>query len=55
MDVRECLLKKSHELTAQEVQFLKEANDPAIRQRLLARLERLGLLSAFLAAENGTT
>lgn len=55
MDIMERLLKKSHELTAQEAQFLKEVNDPAIRPNLLGRLQELGLLPEFLAAENGTT
>lgn len=55
MDVRECLLKKSHELTAQEAQFLKEVNDPTIRPNLLGRLQELGLLPEFLVAESGTT
>lgn len=35
--------------------FLEMANDSVSRKRLLARLERLGLLSAFLEAENGTS
>lgn len=43
------------ELTSQEMEFLREVNDPNLRQHLLARLEQLGLLAAFLEAENGTT
>ena len=42
-------------MNEREEQFLKMANDPEIRQALLARLEKLGLLSAFLRAENETT
>lgn len=42
-------------LDEKEAQFLKMANDPKLRASLLERLEQLGLLSAFLAAENGTT
>ena len=43
------------ELTENEQKFLELANNPETRQVLLERLEQLGLLSAFLAAENGTT
>lgn len=42
-------------LSESEAKFLSMANDPVNRQHLLARLEQLGLLSAFLAAENGTS
>lgn len=42
-------------LTCDEIRFLEIANDPAIRSSLLERLEKLGLLSAFLEAESGTT
>lgn len=41
-------------LSVLEAQFLKQANDPVSRLNLLARLQELGLLSEFLAAENGT-
>lgn len=41
-------------LSALEVQFLRQANNPVSRLNLLARLEKLGLLSAFLEAESGT-
>lgn len=34
--------------------FLKMIHDPALRKDLLVRLERLGLLSAFLEIENET-
>lgn len=36
-----------------EAAFLKMANDPAIRESLLKHLNDLGLLHAFLVAENG--
>ena len=36
-------------------QFLQMVHDPALRSVLLARLEKLGLLSAFLEVESGTT
>lgn len=42
-------------LTCDETRFLNLVNDPAIRPSLLEHLEKLGLLSAFLEAENGTT
>jgi hypothetical protein len=42
-------------VTYEEIEFLKLANDPSSRPNLLVRLEKLGLLSAFLAAESGTT
>lgn len=41
-------------LTEREEMFLKMANDPELRPHLLARLEKLQLLSAFLRVENGT-
>ena len=37
-----------------EQQFLDMVHDPTLREVLLERLARLGLLSAFLQAENGT-
>ena len=37
-----------------EKQFIELVNDPDQRGRLLERLEKLGLLSAFLQAENET-
>ena len=43
------------QLTMEEQLFLTLANDPVSRAGLLERLETLGLLSAFLEAENGTT
>ena len=42
-------------MTDKEMEFLRLANDPALRERLLDRLAELGLLSAFLEAESGTT
>lgn len=42
-------------LSESEAKFLSMANDPVNRQHLLDRLEQLGLLSAFLEAENGTS
>ena len=47
-------MDKMDELTDNEKRFLMIANDPAVRARLTARLAELGLLAAFLAAENGT-
>lgn len=44
-----------NEMTKNEAMFLEMANDPELRPHLLDRLERLGLLSAFLLAESGTT
>ena len=41
-------------LNETEELFLKIANDPQLRSALLERLERSGLLSAFLQAESGT-
>lgn len=43
------------DLTEDEYAFLCAANDPELRQDLLARLEQLGLLAAFQEAETGTT
>lgn len=43
------------DLSKDEEEFLRLANDPQLRQDLLARLEKLGLLSAFLQAESETT
>ena len=42
-------------MSAKEMLFLDMVHDPALRADLLARLAQLGLLAAFLAAENGTT
>lgn len=42
---------KYEDLTDSERQFLKQANNPAVRANLLERLERLGLLAAFLQVE----
>ena len=42
-------------LTENESMFLQIANNPDVRERLLDRLAQLGLLAAFLAAENGTS
>lgn len=42
-------------LSDEEIKFLRMVNDPINRQHLLDRLEQLGLLSAFLEAESGTT
>ena len=38
-----------------ERMFLEMLHDPKLKQDLLARLERIGLLAAFLEAENETT
>lgn len=46
---------EKQELSNEERKFLRLVNDTISRRSLLARLEQLGLLSAFLAAENGTT
>lgn len=45
---------QSIDVSDEEIKFLRLANDPVTRQHLLGRLEQLGLLSAFLAAESGT-
>ena len=42
-------------MSQDEKRFLQMIHDPALREALLVRLEKLGLLSAFLEAENGTT
>lgn len=41
-------------LNSQELMFLKMVHDPELRKVLLVRLEKLGLLSAFLEKENET-
>ena len=41
-------------LSSDEIKFLEMAKDPTSRPILLDRLARLGLLSAFLEAENET-
>ena len=41
-------------MSEEDKRFLQMIYDPALRKDLLARLERLGLLSAFLEIENGT-
>ena len=38
-----------------EILFLRIANDPVFRSVLLERLEKLGLLAAFLSVESETT
>ena len=40
--------------TEEEKKFLRIVNNPKLRARLLDRLAELGLLSAFLQAENET-
>lgn len=42
-------------ITDEERMFLELVQDPVSRRGLLDRLQGLGLLSAFLEAENGTT
>lgn len=42
-------------ITDEEKMFLELVQDPVSRKGLLDRLQDLGLLSAFLEAENGTT
>ena len=44
----------TYPLTMEEQRFLDMTRSPELRPRLLARLEKLGLLSAFLKAEIGT-
>ena len=44
-----------NKLTKAEKQFLQQTNDSNLKPDLLVRLEKLGLLSAFLEAENGTS
>lgn len=41
-------------LDEETARFVQMANDPLTRQDLLARLQSLGLLAAFLEAERGT-
>ena len=50
------IIKKpdTYPLTMEEQRFLDMARSPELRPHLLARLEKLGLLSAFLKAESGT-
>ena len=43
------------ELNEMEREFLRMVHDPELRQVLLVHLEKLGLLSAFLQAESGTS
>lgn len=42
-------------MSEQDRLFLKMIHDPELREGLLERLEKLGLLSAFLQVENETT
>ena len=44
----------TYPLTMEEQRFLDLYHSPELRPHLLARLEKLGLLSAFLKAESGT-
>ena len=44
----------TYHLTMEEQRFLDMTRSPELRPHLLARLEKLGLLSAFLKAEIGT-
>ena len=44
----------TYPLTMEEQRFLDMARSPELRPHLLDRLEKLGLLSAFLKAESGT-
>ena len=44
----------TYPLTMEEQRFLDMTRSPELRPHLLARLEKLGLLSAFLKAEIGT-
>ena len=44
----------TYPLTMEEQRFLDMARSPELRPHLLARLEKLGLLSAFLKVEIGT-
>ena len=44
----------TYPLTMEEQRFLDMSRSPELRPHLLARLEKLGLLSAFLKAESGT-
>lgn len=55
MDKQDFTRKKSFcDLSEDEQKFLTLSNDPVNRPNLLARLQELGLLSEFLAAESGT-
>ena len=42
-------------MSENEKKFLTMIHDPELREALLVRLEKLGLLSAFLAIESETT
>ena len=42
-------------VTNYDLLFLEMLHDPKLKQDLLARLERIGLLAAFLEAANETT
>ena len=42
-------------ITEEEKMFLRMIYDPVLREDLQARLERLGLLSAFLEVESETS
>ena len=42
-------------ISQEEKRFLQIVNDISLREFLLARLEKLGLLSAFLEVESETT
>ena len=44
----------TYPITMEEQRFLDMTRSPELRPHLLARLEKLGLLSAFLKAESGT-
>ena len=44
----------TYPLTMEEQRFLDMTRSPELRPHLLDRLEKLGLLSAFLKAESGT-
>ena len=41
------------DLNEREKEFVRMVNDPDLRKVLLERLEKLGLLSAFLRAKSG--
>ena len=42
-------------MSENEILFLELVHEPSLRINLLERLEKLGLLSAFLQIENETT
>ena len=42
-------------MSEEDITFLRMIKSPALRSTLLERLEKLGLLDAFLEIENGTT